>query len=716
MALSSTTRAAVLAGLSAEDPRAGLQAALDALARVGLSTTAPAADQAPWLTWRADAHGKPLHLFRKHDAVVGDDDEDARELVREAIAALRLRVHEREQLRMIRERLDLLSHASFEGLFFHVDGRILFANERVAEMLGSTVEDFYAPGAIQRVIAPEDIGRVMQRIASGDEGSYVITCVREDGSRFLAELQAKQGKLGERPVRVVAVRDVTEREHHANRLRESEARLRGLAESTFDMLAVTREGMVIDVGGRNVRMLGREPEEMIGRPIFDFVAPSAHAVTRDVITQQRTTPFESLLVAKDGELVPVEVVGGNATFQGQPVRFAGIRDLRDAKRAEAERHRLQARTERGQRLEALGVLAGGIAHDFNNLLVGINGNAELLGLQELDEDQRQLVDAIVSAGQRASNLTRQLLAYAGRRSVPGTEPVDVGALLEELRTALSGTLAPQADLRLHLTPGCVVAGDHATLSQVLMNLLTNASDALEGKPGRIDVHVRRSTVPDARWDDALGARVGPGSWVEVTVRDDGMGMEPSTRARIFEPFFTTKTAGHGLGLAGCLGILEAHRGAVLVESAPGEGSVFSLLLPAAQTTATSESPPSDVAGLEPCKVLIVDDDAVVRRQLARMLALRGFEVEEAESGGMALARLPEVNPELVVMDYEMTDINGLECAQRMRDRGYDAPILMMSAYYAPGAEGLLATGVIQAFLAKPYDLRSLSRAIARARG
>jgi PAS domain S-box-containing protein len=682
MPFSPALSAALTAALSAPDPRDGLRAALDAVSNAGIA----------------------------------DCDADVRGLVDGVLASLRRRVEEQDQLRSVREQLDMLSHASFEGLFIHANGEILFANARVAELLGRTVEDFTAPDTIRRNVAPEDHDRVMQNMASGYEGSYVITGVRKDGSRFLAELQAKQGALGERPVRVVAVRDVTEREEHASQLRESEARLRGLAESAFDMIALTRDGMILDIGGQPELMLGQTRDELIGRPIFDFVAPSALALTRDVIAEQRTAPFESLLVAKNGELVPVEIVAAHATFQGQPVRLAGLRDLREARRAEAERHRLQARMERGQRLEALGVLAGGVAHDFNNLLVGILGNADLLAMGRLEEDQRPLVEAIQAAGQRASDLTHQLLAYAGRRSAPVTEPVDVGRLLDDLRAALSGSLADNAALRFSIEPGCVVAGDPAALSQVLMNLLTNASDALEGEPGGIDVGVQALKRPDSRWDDALGAPIGPGSWVEVTVRDDGVGMDAATRARIFEPFFTTKPSGHGLGLAGCLGILNAHGGAVLVESTPGKGSTFSLLLPGTDTVTPSEPSPADIAGIEPCKVLIVDDEALVRGQLARFLALRGFLVEEADSGEAALMRLSTATPELVIMDFKMNGMNGLDVARRMREQGHDAPILLMSGYYNADAEGLIEEGIIQAFLAKPYDPEALLRAIARASG
>jgi len=679
MPLTSALTTALTAALSAEDPREGLQVALDAVRKVDVSGF----------------------------------DAASRALVEATLASLRARTEEREQLRVDRERLDLLSQASFEGLFFHVGGDIFFANARVAELLGRTVEEFLEPNALRRDVAPEDVDRVLEHMASGRDDCYVITCVRKDGTRFLAELQAKQGTLGERPIRVVAVRDVTERELQANKLRESEARMRGLAEEAFDMIAISRDGIVLDVGGRTQQLLARAPEQIIGRPILEFVAPSVQVMTRQALLEQRAGPFESLLLAADGELVPAEIVAAHATFQGQPVRLTGLRDLREAKRAEAERHRLQARIERGQRLQALGVLAGGVAHDFNNLLQGIIGNAALLEGDALTEEQCTTVDAIKTAGRRAAELTRQLLAYAGHRSIPVSEPVDVGALLRELQRVLSARLSTTAELRLDIGPSTMVLGDSATLSQVLMNLLTNASDALEGQPGRIDVGVRTLDHPDERWDDALGATVGPGRWVEVTVRDDGVGMDAATRARIFEPFFTTKATGHGLGLAGCLGILTAHGGAVLVETTPGHGSTFSVLLPASDRAPSSDPP--EVPGIEPCRVLLVDDEALVLGQLERLLARRGFQIETATSGEAALERLPGVQPELIIMDFKMGGMSGLEVAQHIRDAGHDTPILLMSGYYDADAERLIELGVIQAFLPKPYDLQALAAAIARAR-
>ncbi len=291
--------------------------------------------------------------------------------------------------------------------------------------------------------------------------------------------------------------------------------------------------------------------------------------------------------------MPVLCVVADSTLDGQPVRAAGLRDLRPVRRLEAERRALEQRLERAQRLDSLGVLAGGIAHDFNNLLAGVLGNAELLREMVTGAEQRESAEAIVAAAQRAAALTRQMLAYAGQRDLGRREPVDLGELVAELRTLLGATLSKKARLELAVDARSVVLGNRATLSQVLMNLLTNASDALGDEAGVIEVRARRVTELDARWDGALGATVRPGDWVLIEVNDTGSGMDEATRGRVFEPFFSTKERGHGLGLAACLGIVSAHGGAVLVESEPGRGSCFSVLLPAgAGEPAPSPRPPA----------------------------------------------------------------------------------------------------------------------------
>jgi len=357
------------------------------------------------------------------------------------------------------------------------------------------------------------------------------------------------------------------------------------------------------------------------------------------------------------------------------------------------------------------VLAGGIAHDFNNLLVSVLGNAELLRGIAAGAEHRQMADDIVTAAQRAAALTRQMLAYAGQRGLSRREPVDVSDLLGELRALLGASLSKKARLDLAVEPGSMIHGDRATLSQVVMNLLTNASDALGDQAGVIEVRARRVTDLDARWDNAVGASIRPGDWVLIEVADTGTGMDEATRGRVFEPFFSTKERGHGLGLATCLGIVSAHGGAVLVESEPGRGSRFSVLLPASPVDAVADVGPAAARLGRPCKVLIIDDEALVRGQLRRTLELRGYTVVEAADGCSGLLAAVEARPDVVILDMTMPDIDGAEVLLRLRATGSRVPVIISSGYLDVSVERRLPRGQFQGFLAKPYGTSDLAAAI-----
>jgi signal transduction histidine kinase len=377
-----------------------------------------------------------------------------------------------------------------------------------------------------------------------------------------------------------------------------------------------------------------------------------------------------------------------------------------------ERHRSEEQLRNAQKLESLGVLAGGIAHDFNNLLVGVLGNAGM-ALLELPEDSpaRQPIRDIEVSAQRAAELTRQMLAYSGRGRVH-VEPVDLSQVVEEMSQLLRRVISRQAQLSLRLRRGLpAVVADVTQIRQVVMNLITNASDALGETHGTITletsvVEATPAMLSSTYLDEALPA----GLYICLEVSDTGSGMSPETAARIFEPFFTTKFTGRGLGLAAVLGIVRGHKGAIDVQSAPGAGTTFQVLLPASTRRAEAVAPPAQSPlGQGSGLVLLVDDEEAVRGLARRVLERGGYSVLEATSGEEALQRLSGSANDVraVVLDLTMPGLSGEATLQEIRRRRIEVPVIVSSGY-VPEEEGTLS-GV--PFLAKPYKPSELIKAV-----
>ncbi len=397
-------------------------------------------------------------------------------------------------------------------------------------------------------------------------------------------------------------------------------------------------------------------------------------------------------------------------------------EIRRRERAEAARRRLDAKLRDAQKLESLGLLAGGIAHDFNNLLTGILGNADLALLELSSESPgREELEEIRLASTRAAELTRQMLAYSGRGHVQLTT-LDLSRLVEEMIHLLEPSVSKRAQLRCHCArPLPAVLGDPTQIRQVVMNLITNASDALGEESGMISV---RTGVRDADAgylaEALLDATPAPGRHVFVEVCDDGCGMDEATLARIFDPFFTTKSKGRGLGLATALGIVRSHQGAIRVESRTGSRSVrgtrFTVLLPAAEGVATEARSAARGDG-ETWRgsgtVLVVDDEEPVRRLAARVLGRLGFSVRTAADGREGLEAFQKHADEIVavVLDLTMPGMSGAETLRAMRTVRPGATILLSSGYDADDSIRTLGGEQPDGFLQKPYSARGLARAL-----
>ncbi len=386
------------------------------------------------------------------------------------------------------------------------------------------------------------------------------------------------------------------------------------------------------------------------------------------------------------------------------------------KRLEEHRQRLQSQVLHVQKLESLGVLAGGIAHDFNNLLCAIVGNVELatarLEAGLMDRALGHLQEVLVAA-KRSTDLTHQMLAYSGHGSFIISN-LDLNRVIEEMSDLLRVSISKKAEIELDLDSDLpLFKGDATQIRQVVMNLITNASDAIGEMPGQIRIrtgvcHADRNLLDEAYLAEALPEK----AYVFLEVEDDGCGMDEETLERLFDPFFTTKDTGRGLGLAALLGIVRGHRGAVRVRSTPGKGSVFTVLLQPSEleTAAAGASKPTSSSKWQGSgKVLLADDEALVRLVMGQMLEHLGFEVELAENGRQAVELFRQHREELrvVILDMMMPELNGLEAFRKIRHLDPDVKVLLASGFSSQSIPEPLDGGGIDGFMQKPVRLDQL---------
>jgi PAS domain S-box-containing protein len=392
------------------------------------------------------------------------------------------------------------------------------------------------------------------------------------------------------------------------------------------------------------------------------------------------------------------------------------RDVTDRVRAEEERRRLESQMQHVQKLESLGVLAGGIAHDFNNLLVGVLGHAGL-ALTEVPSDSPayERIEQIQLTAQRAAELTNQMLAYSGKGRFV-LQSADLSEIVGEMTHLLRTAVEKNADIMLDLDHGLpAFDGDPAQIRQVVMNLITNASDAIGNSPGTISIQTGRvSVTPDYVTDAWIGSDLPAGEYVFVEVRDTGCGMDSATLARIFDPFFTTKFTGRGLGLAAVLGIVRGHKGGIKISSEPGKGTTFRVLLPATSTPAASPALPVKTAsvGVAGARVLVVDDEPGVRTIARESLRRAGFDVTTVNDGAEAIDLLGvDKDFQVVLLDMTMPRMNGTEAFRLIKELQPDLPVVLTSGYSAQEAVGRFGNDGIAGFIQKPFMPAALVKAM-----
>ncbi len=384
--------------------------------------------------------------------------------------------------------------------------------------------------------------------------------------------------------------------------------------------------------------------------------------------------------------------------------------------SEEARQLLERQMQHAQKLESLGVLAGGIAHDFNNLLTAMLGHMNLAQLKLAPESPAlPHLEGLERIIHRAADLTRQMLAYSGKGRFV-VRSYDLNQVVQEVTHLLEVSISKKIALRFDLAPALpLVEADAAQIQQVIMNLVTNAADAIGDRDGTIRLITRSLQLDRAYLDQVFqGQELAPGSYVTLEVGDSGCGMSPEVLGRIFEPFFTTKITGRGLGLSATIGILKGHRAGMRIYSELGRGTTFKLLFPVSEADREVEVAQLVAPALRrQGKVLLVDDEEMIREAVTAVLESLGLTVLTAADGREALeiVQRPDVSVDVVLMDLTMPHMDGREAFQAIRRIHPDLPIILSSGYNEhESIQDFMGRG-LAAFLQKPYTLQTLERTV-----
>ena len=613
--------------------------------------------------------------------------------------------------------------------FGDVDAALGYTEESIPRTIAGWVE----------LIHPEDVpllgDAVEHHRTSTEPISYLYRVRHADGTWHWWEDRGMPVLGDDRmPVRWVgSCRDVTERKSAEERLRQSEERmdlvLRAARLGTWEWDLRADKARTND---RLAEILGYEHGELSldGRGWLDMIHPD----DRDEVARVRKAHFaggdppehlQYRLRARNGAWVWV-LESGQVTERDEDdraVKAAGaILDVTDRIHADAERDKLQAQLQQAQKMESLGVLAGGIAHDFNNMLTGMLGGAEL-ALMDLGDDAvvREHLQHVRRTAQQASELCRQLLAYSGKGRFV-VQPLDISHAIEEMQHLLEVSVSKKAVLRFDLPADLPrFEADVSQLRQIILNLVINASEALEEKSGIISIAAGAMRCDAAYLDDLrLDEELSPGDYVWLEVSDTGAGMDAETRGKIFDPFFSTKFTGRGLGLAATLGIVRGHRGAIKVYSEPGRGTTFKVLFPVVDLEdagAPPERRSADRSWRGSGTILLVDDEETVRAVGRRMLERLGFEVRCARDGreGVEMFEQHADEIDLVLLDMTMPRLNGEEAFREIRRIRADVRVILMSGYNEQEAIGRFAGKGLAGFMQKPLSVDAL-RAELRTKG
>jgi len=616
-----------------------------------------------------------------------------------------------------------------EGIFRRTsDGKFITANPTMAEILGYQSPDELMSEVNEvasRLYVDPNRQIEWERRLHEDERlvGFESQYRRKDGSFVWLSESARAVRNEEGAILYFEgiAEDVTERKRAEYELSESEERYRELVENALDIIYQhDLKGNYTSINKAGQQLTGYSRAEALELNLMETVAPEylekAREMLRLKLAGETVTAYELEILTKDGGRIPVEANTRLVYQNGVPVGVQGIaRDITERKRLEEALRESEEQLRQSQKLEAIGQLAGGVAHDFNNLLTAINGYSAL-ALRRVGDDHSisPYLEEIKKAGDRAANLTRQLLAF-GRKQLLQPLALNLNDIVSDMIKLLKRLIGE--DIQLITKPGAnlkQIKADPGQLEQVLVNLVVNARDAMP-RGGIVTIETANTTLDGDYATRHLDAM--PGEYVMLAISDTGTGMDQNTQSRIFEPFFTTKAKdkGTGLGLSTVYGIIRQSGGSIWVYSELGKGTTFKVYLPLVE-----EEPQQVVATVSAASikhgsetVLLVEDEEMVRKLASELLSEGGYTVLEANGGEAAihLGQEHKARIDLLITDVVMPKLSGKEVAEQLRAIHPETRVLFMSGYTD---EAIVHHGIVDsdiAFIQKPFSERALAQKI-----
>ncbi len=601
------------------------------------------------------------------------------------------------------------------------DRKIVWCNDAFCKLIG------YRPDEI--------IGKTTQFIYQDKEtfeaaGTDLYSQINEKGAGAVEVIGLKKGGVKRHIIircaqaedrieefdTIFTCEDITERKVAEMALKESEAKFRSIFNHKGTATCLFKEDRIIrECNTVFIELTGYSRAEII-----DKMKWSDLVVKEDLERMQNyhflrtrkdtTAPFqyEFRVKRKSGEIRTVIVTVSLI----ETTRVASLMDITDRKQAEIERDKLKAQLQQAQKLEAIGTLAGGIAHDFNNILSAILGYSELL-LEELPADPsiRPKVEAIHSSGMRARDLVSHILAFS-RKDEQTRSPIELNQIVEDALRLLRPAIPMTIDITTRLAPACRIIGDCSRIHQIIMNLCTNAYQAMMESGGTLEIILSNETLEDR---NAVGMGLLPGDYGKLIISDTGTGIEPEHMDHIFEPYFTTKETGKGtgLGLSAVHGIIKSHKGAILVDSRVGQGSTFEVYLPL-----TRETPAEQPLARTPLQggsesVLLVDDEPAILAVGKQMLKELGYRVQAAGNAREALERFAghARQFDLVITDMTMPGMTGDRLVVELRRIRPAIPIILCTGFSDLVSKEKLEALKVNGFFMKPVPLADMARMV-----